>query len=156
MYVVVSFRTLRVQMKMYMATQLDINPSTNTILNMHPYKVYLKESSQKHWELLLLTIIKARSAYCIEVLWSAAGSFDIQILTTLKPPVYLQILWIFGWFYKYFLFVQNLQKKHEMKFVAVKFALGSSTGKWSHFLVSRKSLNPGLVRRRATFKKCSQ
>ena len=44
-YVVVSFRTLRVQMKMYMATQLDINPSTNTILNMHPYKVYLKESS---------------------------------------------------------------------------------------------------------------
>ena len=66
MYVVVSFRTLRVQMKIYMATQLDINPSTNTILNMHPYSVYLKESLYMQSELLLLTIIKARPAYSVE------------------------------------------------------------------------------------------
>lgn len=71
MYVVVSFRTLRVQTKMYMATQLDINPSTNTILNVHPYKVYLNESS-KQLELLLLTIIKARPLYSDKVLWAAA------------------------------------------------------------------------------------
>lgn len=45
MYVVVSFLTLRAQMKMYIATQLDISPSTKTMLNMHPYRVYLKESS---------------------------------------------------------------------------------------------------------------
>ena len=83
MYVVVSFRTLRVQMKIYMATQLDINPSTNTILNMHPYKVYLKESLYMQSELLLLTILEARPVYSVEVLWSATVSFDIQIVITL-------------------------------------------------------------------------
>lgn len=45
MYVVVSFLTFKVQIKMYKATQFDIRPSTNTMLNIHPYRMYLNSSS---------------------------------------------------------------------------------------------------------------
>lgn len=57
MYVVVSFRSFNAQMKMYIATQFDIKPRTNTILNIHPYNVYLNVSSVEQLELTIMMAI---------------------------------------------------------------------------------------------------
>lgn len=57
MYVVVSFLTFKVQIKMYKATQFAIRPSTNTMLNIHPYRMYLNSSSTGQCGVVLLFTI---------------------------------------------------------------------------------------------------
>lgn len=134
MYVVVSFRTLRVQTKMYMATQLDINPSTNTILNVHPYKVYLNESS-KQLELLLLTIIKARPLYSDKVLWAAA----VFLVFRSRPLYNFQRICKFLRSLDGFVNLSSKLFKGNMKFVAVEFPWTSSSRKIFSFPTFQKN-----------------
>lgn len=70
MYVVVSFLTFKLQMKMYKATQFAIKPSTNTMLNIHPYRMYLNSSSTGQCVVLLCTIFNGSPGTSGRLYWS--------------------------------------------------------------------------------------